>query len=315
MDGLRALSAFAVVLFHCHHPYFSAGDRGVDVFFVLSGFLITRILLSQEKIDLRAFWSARIRRLVPALLVVAAACLIAAPIFAIGEAVTLRETVYALSYTMNFAMAAGHRSNPLLHTWSLAQEMQFYLLWPLLVPALARAKHPRAILLLVWLLMTSARTVIASFDGHFAYCSPLMHASGLILGALICFCRPSPKLLGLSGMGLIGAGLAIGDSQAAASYGIALTEIGAALLIADIVANASINKRILSAPLLVGVGRISYGIYLWHFPLVMLLDPFPWAKIVVVPLASVLLAWVSDRFIESQFRNRDRRIPAEKFSN
>jgi peptidoglycan/LPS O-acetylase OafA/YrhL len=307
LDGLRALSALAVVLFHCHHPWFSGGMHGVDIFFVLSGFLITGILLGQERIDLRDFWSARIRRLVPALVTVVVACLVAAPISAFGEGVTFKEAAYALSYTMNFALAAGHRLSALSHTWSLAQEMQFYLLWPFLVPLLARAKHPRTILLSAWLLITLARVIAASFDERFAEFSPMTHASGLILGALVCFCPPSPKLLGFAGIGFIGAGLATGDGPAADTYGTALVEVGAALLIADIVVNASFYKRILSAQPLVGLGRISYGVYLWHVPLAMLLAPYPRAKIAVVPLASIFLAWTSYRFIESRFRNRSPR--------
>ena len=304
LDGLRAVSALVVVFFHCHHPLFSGGGRGVDVFFVLSGFLITGILLDSDRINLLDFWSARVRRLVPALLTVVAACFVAAPIFAYGEGVSLQEVAYALSYTMNFASAAGHRYNPLSHTWSLAQEMQFYLLWPFFVPVLARTRHARIFLLSAWALITIVRVVVASFHEHLAIYSPVTHASGLVLGAFACFCRPFPRLLGLAGVGLIAASLTMGTGHAAITYGTALAEIGAALLIPDLVANASLPQSFLSTKPLAGLGRISYGIYLWHFPLVMLMDPWPRAKIAIVPLASVLLAGLSYWTIEARFRNR-----------
>ncbi len=203
LDGLRALAVLAVVLYHADLGWFSGGFLGVDVFFVISGFLITTLLLAERerlgRIELRAFWQRRARRLLPALFLVLAATLTLAVVLAPDEVARLRgDTLAALGYVTNWYLIlrqqsyfeAVGRPSPLLHLWSLAVEEQFYVLWPLALAAglivlrrrgMLAASLAGAIgsaLLMAWLYRPDV-------DPSRVYYGTDTHAAGLLLGAAL----------------------------------------------------------------------------------------------------------------------------------
>jgi peptidoglycan/LPS O-acetylase OafA/YrhL len=147
LDGLRGFAVLSVVFVHCALPGFPGGTHGVDVFFVLSGYLITTLLVAEserpETVDIRAFWRRRFRRLMPALAALVLAYVAIAPLL-LPEVAHLRwrDAAAALTYTMNLDLLAERRMTGLGHLWSLALEAQFYLLWPAVVLLLRRLRNP-----------------------------------------------------------------------------------------------------------------------------------------------------------------------------
>jgi len=308
LDGLRAVAVTAVLLFHTELT--PGGSAGVDVFFVLSGWLITGILAREVgatgSIDRGAFWLRRLRRLTPALLFL---LLVMVTVnLAHGMAPVSPGMGFAASYTTDFQQAAGSTVGPLSHTWSLAIEEQFYLVWPFVMIAAVRAGQARAAAWMVagWAVLNILRAALfLSGDFDLPYFSPL-HASGLLLGSAMAL-RPIkvPALAGWLGLGLIAVTFlvragppVIHGSIAASAWEIPVAEIGAALVIAT-------PPAFLAWKPLVALGLISYGMYLWHIPmwrLLMKLPGSPWLTIA----ASIGLAALSFRYVEKPFRARQR---------
>jgi len=191
LDGLRAFAIVLVVLFHAHAPWIPGGFLGVDVFFVLSGYLITSLLLAELDLEgrlrLLAFWRRRIARLMPAFLVMLAAYLMFAPVAWPQTNDHGTQAALAISYLADYAVAWWGTPQQLSHTWSLAVEMHFYLLWPVLLwRAWRRWKGAEliAVLLTAWVLATLWRWV-CSIQGETweqVYYRTDTHMSGLLLG-------------------------------------------------------------------------------------------------------------------------------------
>jgi peptidoglycan/LPS O-acetylase OafA/YrhL len=299
LDGIRALAVTAVVLFHAGVGGLRGGFLGVDTFFVLSGFLITSLLLQEAsgegRVRLARFWVRRARRLLPALLAVLAVTVIAGHYLLDSDALGLLRTdeYAALGYVANWRMifrgtgyaAATATPSPLQHTWSLGIEEQFYLLWPLLVAGLCAwvaARRAYRMLLCLCLGGTVVSQVLCAVlfrPGSIgrAYYGTDTRAQALLLGAGLA------ALLALGGLRrarlgipaavalVITAGLwHAADDQASWLYrgGLTLAALATALLIAHVIVepDAPIG-RALAVPPLVWLGRISYGVYLWHWPL------------------------------------------------
>ncbi|MCU1587702.1 MAG: putative transrane acyltransferase [Frankiales bacterium] len=311
LDGLRALAVTAVLLFHGGVSWAQGGFLGVDLFFVLSGFLITGLLLSEyrhrDRISLRHFWARRARRLLPALLVMVAG-VVATIAWHTSEGISSRlrgDVIATLGDFANWRLAA-HGDNyfalqddpsPLDHTWSLAIEAQFYLVWPLLViAALAVARRRRWLVMVLALLGTVGSVAVAALavGGGAAptslYYRTDIRAEALLVGSLLAVVlayRPEPAQpgrLARAALGLLGAvGLvaiawlwhaARGDSPWLYQGGL----LGAAVASAALVAAVTLHPggplgRLLGSPLPRGIGRISYGIYLWHWPVYLALTP------------------------------------------
>ncbi|MDZ5443876.1 acyltransferase family protein [Micromonospora sp. 4G57] len=319
LDGVRALAVAAVLAFHGGVAALPGGFLGVDAFFVLSGFLITSLLLAEHRdtgrIDLTAFWGRRIRRLLPALLLVLLVVLLVSRQLLPGtELPALRwDALAALGYLANWRMA--HRSgdyfaatgspSPLQHTWSLGIEEQFYLVWPLLLVAqlawTARRARRRGAgappsppevggLRTVTLLGTAGSALAAA--ALFApgavdrvYYGTDTRAVALLVGAglAVLLTRRTtpagtparvrhPVLGGLALAGAVGTGWlwATADGGDGWVYRGGLTL--AALAVAAVIAHATVSPtaptaRLLALAPLVRLGRISYGVYLWHWPL------------------------------------------------
>lgn len=306
LDSLRALAVLMVMAYHSRLT--PGGAAGVDVFFVLSGWLITGILMAGR--PLTTFFEGRARRLFPALALLLLVYVVVAPLWAPLSRFPETPWMSALisgAYLMNFREAFASTHGPLSHTWSLATEWQFYLVWPFVLIALRRIAPARAatILVLAWALLTVIRApMMLGGDStvDMAYFTPL-HASGLLLGsALAIHPVKMPSWAGWLGLVLIALTLSLNvwDHRALHVIAIPLAELGAAAVICA-------PPTWLAWGPLVGLGAISYGVYLWHVPLWHGLEPLPGPYRTVAMIGgSIALAALSYRFIEQPFlRRRD----------
>jgi peptidoglycan/LPS O-acetylase OafA/YrhL len=335
VEGLRGLAVLLVVLFHAGFGA-PGGFTGVDIFFVISGFLISGLLLreleSTGRIDLSAFYARRIRRLLPAAATVLVVTLIAAWILIDPldrETVELDGASAALSIAnIRFAIAAGDyfsavaNPSPFLHFWSLAVEEQFYLVWPtlLLVGAwmvrrvAGRRIGAAAVLGAVFVASLTADIVVTANAVNVAFYSLPTRAFELAAGGLIAVATPLlarlprrlPDVLGLAGIAAMIAASQVLDQSLAYPGAYALLPMaGAGAAIAA--GPASVGGRVLAVRPLRFLGRISYSVYLWHWPILVLapiavgaaLLPWQTAACVAVSLLAGALSW---RFIEEPFR-------------
>ena len=296
LEGLRGVAVLLVVLCHVQMPGVGAGFVGVDVFFVLSGFLITGLLIEDRersgRIRLGAFYARRIRRILPAAVVVLAGTLLAAELLlspldvprvaedGLAAILSLSNIRYALEATDYFAATDP---SPLLHYWSLAVEEQFYLLWPLLLLVVARLGRPRVsmTILAVSVLIGSfiLSVAVTSTSGPWAYYSLPTRAWELAAGGLLALAAPWYRWMrgplaaatGWAGVGLLLVGLATID--ATTGYpGVAalLPTLGAVAIIASGAGTGSPGAIVLALTPLRWLGRISYSLYLWHWPILVL---------------------------------------------
>jgi peptidoglycan/LPS O-acetylase OafA/YrhL len=305
LDGLRALAVTAVVLFHAGVGGLSGGFLGVDTFFVLSGFLITSLLLAERArsghIRLATFWVRRARRLLPALLVVLLATVVAGRFLLDSDALgLLRTDAYAaLAYVANWRMifrgtgyvAATAAPSPLQHTWSLGIEEQFYLLWPLLVAGLLAwigARWGRTVLLVFCVAGAVVSQTLCSriFDADGmarAYYGTDTRAQALLIGAALAAALARTNDAPLRGQvaGRILGPLALvavavtgwlwhaASDQARWLFhgGLTVAALATAVVVAQVIVSprAPLARMLGIAPM-VWLGRISYGVYLWHWP-------------------------------------------------
>lgn len=297
LDGLRGLALLGVLLFHANGAL-AGGYLGVDLFFVLSGFLITSLLLAEQRetgtIALGAFWVRRARRLFPALLSLMPVVAIYGRYFAREEELlTVRaQALAALAYVANWQAIFRHQSywqlfaapSPLEHTWSLSIEEQFYVVWPLLVAFVLRRRTPRALLVVCLVLSAlSMAAMLLLFDpGNTtrAYLGTDTRMAGILLGAALAtlispnhrFGERAVRALDICGLlAALGLGVAWVTLRGTNSFlyhgGFWLTELGALSLIACAIAgDRSFVARALAIRPLRWLGTISYGVYLWHWP-------------------------------------------------
>jgi peptidoglycan/LPS O-acetylase OafA/YrhL len=333
IEGLRAIAVIEVVAFHCGLPLFRSGFIGVDVFFVLSGYLITGLLVAEKSaagsISLIDFYARRIRRLLPASTLTLLATLAAAvPILAPQElefaSRAARATALYLA-NMFFAdnaadyFAANARTNPLLHTWSLAVEEQFYLIWPALIGLVMRLRgspwHRLAPLGAVTVVSLVASIWLTRHSPEFAFYGLPTRAWEFGVGGLASMWRIESSrsssawsLTGWLGLGLL---LASGDLISPAwgfpGWPAVLPVVGTvAVLLAGAQAGAAGPWRVLALRPLQVVGRLSYSWYLWHWPCLVLAAALlpglvPPAR-AAVALASLGIAAISFHRIERPVR-------------
>jgi peptidoglycan/LPS O-acetylase OafA/YrhL len=356
LDGLRAFAVAAVILYHLLPTIFPGGYIGVDVFFVISGFLITTLLLGEHretaKIDLKAFYRRRIRRLVPALLLVIGS-IGSIALFVRGDVLVGigRQVIGALTFSNNWLeIMAGTNyfdaTNPHLFAnfWSLAVEEQYYLVWPFVItgllslPLFAKRRNT-GLLVSALLAVMSAITMAVTFDGQNAtrvYYGADTHVFGLMLGSALAFWEyartvdlPNRRLydhtpfrmrlfgtqlplqvLGAVGLvGMLGCIMMLSMSQQF-SYrgGMVLASCCAALTMMAIVSKSGVLRKLFTLPALEWVGARSYGIYLWHWPIFVLLGTTlpPGQPLAIAMLTiglAVAAAALSYRFLEQPVRS------------
>ncbi|HEY0716600.1 MAG TPA: acyltransferase family protein [Streptosporangiaceae bacterium] len=314
LDGVRALAVLAVLANHAGLTFLPGGFIGVDVFFVLSGFLITSLLYGEltatGRIGLGAFWARRARRLLPAALAMIIAVLAARPLFPPDAVAGLRgDAITAALWSSNWRFALqgtnyfshGGTPSPLQHTWSLAVEEQFYVVWPLLLLACRAVRRRRLLAVALTGAATSALVTYvltgAASPGR-VYFGTDTRAQELLTGAALAALlaptwrwlgggprsrrspqpagrRPLPLLLSLGGLAALAAiattaSGAPGEFRHGLLLGVALAT--AALLAGVVLDSGQPVARLLSARPLAGIGRISYGLYLWHWPVFLVLD-------------------------------------------
>lgn len=299
LDGLRAVAVLLVLLCHCFVPGFGGGFIGVDVFFVLSGYLITKVLLKNG--DLKTFYIHRMRRLVPGLTLMLLAY-IPLYIYFHPEYDHIRDAAIAFFYLSDYAYAYFSIPEFIGHTWSLSVEEHFYLIWPFL---LARFNPKLKALVIAYLVFTLWRWSQFDWaDGYFRFDT---HCTGLILGCILGLLPEAsipkfPAWPGLVVIALAASYLTWQDMHDMRS-GITLAELASAVVI------LGQKPAWLSSRPLVYLGKLSYGIYLWHymiFRLVYRVSPEHWAYYAAITLAaSIAMAAVSYHFVELRFRRRN----------
>ncbi len=303
LDGVRALAVLAVMAFHEGIPGALGGYLGVNIFFVLSGYLITDLLVAQRarrrgRMDLRGFWTRRARRLLPALAVLLVTVTAAVAVTEPGQLGALRPALgAAATYSSNWYQALHHVSYfatfgpppPLQHLWSLAIEEQFYLVWPLilgLVLLLAETRRARASI--AWLGAAVSALLMAILytpgtDPSLVYYGTDTHATALLVGSAIALTCPLARMITAPSARLarrldfVGmAGLAVLAWAVGHFPGADPAVYPAGLVIAALAAAGSSSRRprpgpsvaLLSLPPLRWLGVRSYGIYLWHWPVI-----------------------------------------------
>jgi peptidoglycan/LPS O-acetylase OafA/YrhL len=307
LDGVRGIAILLVVAAHAGGAGLSfGGGVGVTVFFVLSGYLITNLLLAEMDrtgtIAVRAFWVRRARRLIPALGLLLIAK-IAIAVASGSPEVGLRSVAFVALYSGNFVRALGGGLNFLDHTWSLAVEEQFYMVWPLVVMVLARRSGPgrfakimvaATVAALLWRVV-----LVAAGADLWAYFAPDANAYALLAGAFLASvvrCGwAAPRWFG--GVGLAGVVLV---SVAPRLPELLVIQPFAALAGCLLIAGATRVPGLAFAPLAY-LGRISYGVYLWHFPLMMGISETQIGTRWVAATVSMLVAALSFHLLEQKF--------------
>ncbi len=332
IDGMRSVAVLLVLLFHAKIPGFSGGYVGVDIFFVISGYLITLDIVrrrDQEGFSLISFWFRRIRRIFPALVATILGTLaLAALVFPAPEFIRAGKMAIAaiLSlgniglYHQNGYFHPSSHESPFLHTWSLGVEEQFYLVWPLVILATLRFGGRRALAFVIGsiiVLSLSFAQFMLSRDASFAFYMLPTRAWELATGGLLAMATirgirsvaPHTAIAGtLVGLAMImTAGMTYTDTTPFPGVAALLPCVGAALIIATGDAAGNPAGQLLAHPVMTFLGRISYSLYLIHWPILVFagaywIEGIDLAGRVGLMLVSVILAYLSWRFVENPVR-------------
>ena len=350
IQGLRAIAVLTVIAAHASVPFLPGGFVGVDVFFVISGFLISQLLFREVersgRVSLPGFYARRARRILPAATLVTVATILASAIWlsAVDLLTVVRDALWAVFFAANIHFAAvgtdyfaqEEPPSPLQHYWSLSVEEQFYLVWPALLLGLVllarRRALPRRLVLAVLVVVTGASfawsVVSTSTDPLAAYFSTPARAWELGLGALTALvasavaARMSSAVrsaLGLAGLGLIAvACVTYGDATPFPGSAAAVPVVGSALVLlagAGVPGARPWPVRALGVLPMRVVGDWSYSLYLWHWPVLIIAERRvgalgPWRTAVCVGVVFVLSA-LTYRYVEQPFRS-SRRFPTRR---
>ncbi len=343
LDGLRAIAVVAVIVYHLDTSWLPGGYLGVDIFFVISGYLITALLLSEHQrsggVALRRFWARRARRLLPAMGALLLGVTLLAAVFARGALGQMQGDVpasifYVLNWNLVFShdsyMASFGRPPLLMHLWSLSVEEQFYLLWPPALLLLRRrlSRSQTAALALGGALASGALMAVLFTPGtnpSGVYFATPTHAEGLLLGCALAAAIPpwrmsatvtplARRVLERSGMAALVvmlAGLASFGFYSTFTYrgGMMLVDVATAVVIATVAHPASRLGAALGRQPLRWLGLRSYSLYLWHWPIFAMTRPgvdLPWPTFpdLLLRLAlTVGAAELSYRYVEQPWRD------------
>lgn len=334
IDGLRAIAVIPVILFHAGAPGFAGGYVGVDIFFVISGYLITSIIMNdveRQRFSLVDFYERRARRIMPALGVVVACSTLAAYLLmppnyltqyaqSVVAVMLFAANVYFYLTTNYFATEADEK--PLLHTWSLGVEEQFYLFFPLVIMALVplgRRALYAGMIALVLASLAFAHVLLARGEFAANFFLIFSRAWELVLGALVALLPASRltrnarvnQLLSAAGLLAIVYAISVFDVNTPFPSVYALVPVLGACLLVMYARPGTWAWQLLSQRVLVSIGLISYSLYLWHQPLFSFLrfkwigEPSPLLFAGAIALTFVL-AYLSWKYVEQRFRNRSR---------
>ncbi len=347
LDGLRAFAVLAVIAYHMGFGWASGGLMGVTVFFVISGYLINGLLISEHRrtgrISLSQFWLRRVRRIVPAVLLAVAGTVALSALINPALLDKARPDIipslfffnnwWQIFHEISYFEAAGAPS-PLTHFWSLAIEEQFYIVWPLLLIALFRAKlkkRPMAAIVLVLAVLSGLEMALMyspATDPSRVYYGTDTRAMSLLVGVWLAFIWPSSAfgrqartqrnrttwiVFNIAGVAAFAGILAIvaftsGFSPFPYRGGIAIVSVLSAILIGVLVVPDTWVARFLQLPPLVWIGKRSYSMYLWHFPIILLTSrvgstvEVPWWIRLSQLIVIFAIAELSYRFVEDPIR-------------
>jgi peptidoglycan/LPS O-acetylase OafA/YrhL len=321
IDGLRAIAVLSVVGFHAFPDWMPGGYIGVDVFFVISGFLITGMIRANQdegRFRFRSFYARRIRRIFPALV------LVLTVVYAIGWFVCLpkeleqlgKHTLGGATFVSNFVLwrESGYFTNaaetkPLLHLWSLGIEEQFYIVWPLFLYATSKLRADvRLFIGGVLAASLAANATIVTSDVVAAFYSPWTRFWELMIGSLLTGRAPTGRnAQSIAGLMMIAASVAVLDKSSLFPGAWALLPTLGTALIIIAGPEAWLNREVLSQPILVWFGLISYPLYLWHWPLLsfanIIESSAPSATLRLATVAvSIALAWLTYALVEKRIR-------------
>lgn len=319
LDGLRGAAILSVMAYHAQAPFLKGGFIGVDVFFVLSGFLITSLLVSEydnyRSVNLKHFYMRRVLRLAPALIVLLIIFCLASFLFLSNQQANRNyiDSLISFFYLSNWARAFSlHPPDFLGHTWSLSIEEQFYIVWPILLLALLRFSSSRKVVVFItaslalsaWALRfylhmkgaapdrlynglgTRADALMVGCALGVAYASGFLNKNNLkpILTKILVIISPVSALI-LLAFSVI----ANWRSPYMYQFGFFAVALLTATIVVDImVNNKSIIKRILTAKALVWTGSISYGLYLWHYPIYRAMFSLEMSDLAVITIGSLI---------------------------
>lgn len=356
IDGLRAIAVISVVFFHARITGFDGGYAGVDIFFVISGYLITSIIIAEKRagiFSIAGFYERRARRILPALFFVVFACVPFAWMWALpAQLKEFSESLIAVSFFVSnffFWGKSGYFSisaelKPLLHTWSLAVEEQFYVLFPLFFLMIWKFSPRTKVLIL--LAISFASLLFAQMGGNISFNSPFIDASPvwfhpttygsffmpfgriweLLLGTLVALYTPTPRtrtdwqaqtLSIVGAIGILVSFIFLERGTPYPSFYTLVPTVSTALILL-FAGPYTLIGRLLGWRLLVGIGLISYSAYLWHQPLfafarLRTLDTINEMHMVALTGLSLVLGYLSYRFIEKPFREKSRFKRAQIF--
>ena len=343
LDGLRAIAVVAVIIYHLNPQILSGGFLGVDTFFVISGFLITSLLLHEYsetgRIDLKNFWIRRFKRLIPAVVFLLMVLVSYMALFHLERLMAIKSDVFAaLVYMSNWwfiikdvSYFEALEAHPLKHLWSLAIEEQFYIIWPLVLLAmLVFVKRMNRIWLITFILSLVSLIVMIVLSAPFSdnsrvYFGTDTRAHSLLIGVMLAYIFPPFRLKAqidrassvvLNSAGIISLGILIYmfTFVSASHYWIyagglyliaALTTV---LIAASVHPTTFFATKLLGNPLFVWIGKRSYSLYLWHYPIIVLSNTYfiqgqvPIYMIIIQIVLTLVMAEISYRFIEQPFR-------------
>lgn len=343
LDGLRALAIIAVIAYHLDIPRISGGFLGVDIFFVLSGYLVTNLLIERrrdrQRLDLSDFWVRRFRRLFPALIVMLMVVVAWATLFDHSMLQSLRgdvgsAMVYANNWRLIFHQVSYFEQYstpaPLIHLWSLSVEGQFYIIWPLLLTLGLRftPKRIQMVLITLSLALASMLTMILLYqpgsDPSRVYYGTDTRVFALLIGATLALMLPSQGMitnpsrrtrLSCEWIGWLGLAAIVALLLQANEFddflyrgGFMLAAISTAMVIIALIHPFTWISKLLSLKSLRWIGMRSYGIYLWHYPIIVLSKPtvntgaYNWKLALTQVTASVILAAMSYKYVEEPIR-------------
>ncbi len=328
IDGLRAIAVLSVVGFHAFPNWIGGGFIGVDIFFVISGYLISGIIFSnleQGSFSYSEFYARRIKRIFPALfLVLCASFTFGWFILLAGEFRQLGKHIAAgAGFFSNFVLwqEAGYfdsaaSTKPLLHLWSLGIEEQFYIVWPLLLGLVWKRKHNfLAITLFVAATSFAVNVYTISSNDTAAFYSPLSRFWELMVGGILAYSTlhnhrylaKNPNQRSIIGLLLIVVGILLVNKNREFPGWWALLPTMGAFLVISAGANTWLNRYLLSNRVLVWCGLISYPLYLWHWPLLSFAHILEGECIsseirIAAVVTSIILAWLTYRLIEKPIR-------------